>query len=193
MLLHAASVTYHWCPQTRVPMTDMGRISHFLGIKADFNKSGLFLSQSLYTQEIIERAGMADCKPIATPVDLKSKLSAEEGPLVPDPTSYRSLAGALQYLTFIRPDISYAVHQICLYMHSPRQQHFQALRRIIRYIKGTISRGLQLVKDRIDSLTAYSDADWRGFPDIRRSTSGYCVFLGSNLISWFAKRQPTVS
>ncbi|XP_013601214.1 PREDICTED: uncharacterized mitochondrial protein AtMg00810-like [Brassica oleracea var. oleracea] len=171
----------------------MGRISHFLGIKADFNKSGIFLSQSLYAQEIIERAGMADCKPIATPVDLKSKLSAEEGPLVPDPTSYRSLAGALQYLTFIRPDISYAVHQICLYMHSPRQQHFQALRRIIRYIKGTISRGLQLVKDRIDSLTAYSDADWRGFPDIRRSTSGYCVFLGSNLISWFAKRQPTVS
>ena len=91
------------------PMTDMGKIKHFLGIKADYNASGLFLSQTTYAQEIIKRAGMTDCKPIATPVDLKSKLSAEVGELFPDPTSYRSLAGALQYLTFTRPDISYAV------------------------------------------------------------------------------------
>lgn len=91
------------------PMIDMGKIKHFLGIKPDYNASGLFLSQTTYAQEIIKRAGMTDCKPIATLVDLKSKLSAEVGELFPDPTSYRSLAGALQYLTFTRPDISYAV------------------------------------------------------------------------------------
>lgn len=136
---------------------------------------------------------MGECKPCATPVDLKSKLSNNIGEPVKDPTAYRRLAWALQYLTFTRPDISYAVHQVCLYMHDPRLPHLHALRRIIRYIKGTISHGLQLIKGEIDCLTAYSDADWGGCPDTRRSTSGYCVFLGPNLVSWSAKRQPTVS
>ncbi|KAL9287174.1 putative RNA-directed DNA polymerase [Arabidopsis thaliana] len=174
-------------------MTDMEKIHHFLGIKADYNDKGLFLSQSLYAKEILERAEMSDCKPIAVPVDLKSKLSLDIEDRVSDPTLYRSLVGELQYLTFTRPDISYAVHQICLYMHDPRQPHFQALRKIIRYIKGILTHGLQLVKGQIDCLTTYSDADWGGCPDTRRSTSGYCVFLGSNLVSWSAKRQPTVS
>lgn len=135
---------------------------------------------------------MVDCKPIASPVDLKSKLSARAGDPIPDPTLYRSLASALQYLTFTRPDISYAVHQICLYMHDPRQPHLHALKRIVRYIKGTITHGLQITRGNIDCLTAYSDADWGGCPDTRCSTSGYCVFLGSNLVSWSAKRQPTI-
>jgi len=126
---------------------------------------------------------MSDCKPIATPVDLKSKLSVDIGDGVSDPTLYRSLARALQYLTFTRPDRSYDVDQICLYMHDPRQPHFQALCRTIRYIKGTLTHGLQVVKGQIDCLTAYSDADWGGCSDTRRSTSGYCVFLGPNLVS----------
>lgn len=174
-------------------MTNMGKLHHFLGIKADFNDKWLFLSRSLYAQEILERAGMADCKPCATPVDLKSKLSVDVGEPVTDPTSYRSLAGPLQYLTFTRPDISYAVHQICLYMHDPRLPHLDALKRIIRYIKGSMTHGLQLVKGSIDCLTTYSDADWAGCPDTRCSTSDYCVLLGSNLVSWSAKLQPTVS
>lgn len=179
--------------KTEFPMTDMGKLSYFLGIKAVFNEKGLFLSQEAYAQDIISRAGMKDCKPCNTPVDLNSKLSADVGDLVSDPTAYRSLAGALQYLTFTRPEISYAVHQICLFMHSQRQPHLQALKRIIRYIQGTKSHGLQLIKGSINTLTAYSDADWAGCPDTRRSTSGYCVYLGSNLVSWSSKRQQTVS
>lgn len=175
------------------PMTDLGKFRHFLGIKADYNAAGLFLSQSLYAQEIIERAGMADAKPIATPVDLKAKLSTDDGDPIADPTSYHSLAGALQYLTFTRPNIAYAVHQVCIYMHNPRTPHLHALKRIIRYVKGSINHGMQLVRGSATSLTAYSDADWGGCPDTRRSTSGYCVFLGPNLVSWSAKRQPTVS
>lgn len=136
---------------------------------------------------------MSDCKPIATPVDLKSTLSTGFEERIKNATEYRSLAGALQYLTFTSPNISYAVHQICLYMHDPRQPHMHALRRIIRYIQGTLSYGLQFIKGFINSLTAYSDADWAGCPDTRRSTSGYCVFLGPNLVSWSAKRQPTAS
>lgn len=151
------------------------------------------MSQQAYALDIVNRAGMSDCKPCTTPVDVNSKLSADDGELAPDPTHYRGLAGALQYLTFTRPDIAYAVNQVCLFMHQPRLPHLQALRRIIRYIQGTSSHGLQLVKGKIDQLTAYTNADWAGCPDTRRSTSGYCVYLGGNLISWSSKRQPTVS
>ncbi|CAA7060053.1 unnamed protein product [Microthlaspi erraticum] len=175
------------------PMSKSGKLHYFLGVKADFVNGGIFLSQKAYAEDIIRRAGMEDCKPCSTPVDLKSKLSSDSGELIPNPTQYRQLAGALQYLTFTRPDISYAVNQICLYMHAPRQPHYQALKRIIRYIKGTKGHGLQLLKGKVDQLTAYTDADWGGCPDSRRSTSGYCVYLGGNLVSWSSKRQQTVS
>lgn len=113
-------------------MTDMGRLQYFLGIKLDYNAQGIFLSQRQYATEIIERAGMADCKPLSTPADVNAKLTLEAGDRIDDPTRYRSLAGALQYLTFTRPDIAYAVQQVCLFMHDPRQPHLNALKRIIR-------------------------------------------------------------
>ncbi|XP_022024683.1 uncharacterized mitochondrial protein AtMg00810-like [Helianthus annuus] len=174
-------------------MTDLGRLHHFLGIKVDQLKNGIFLSQQQYAKDIISRASMTACKPCTTPVDLSSKLSASDGPRFSDPTLYRSLAGALQYLTFTRPDISYAMQQICLFMHDPRDAHYSFMKRIIRYIQGTIDYGIRMVKSRTNELVEYSDAYWGGCPDSRRSTSGYCVFLGDNLISWSSKRQPTVS
>ncbi|XP_019089922.1 PREDICTED: uncharacterized protein LOC109128295 isoform X1 [Camelina sativa] len=176
------------------PMSDLGKLRHFLGIKVDYNTKGMFLSQHAYAKDIIKRAGMAECKSCATLVDLQSKLSATtEGDPITDPTTYRSLAGALQYLTFTIPDIAYVVHQICLYMHDPWVPHMNALKRIIRYLQGSVKHVLQLVRGNITSLTAYTDADWTGCPNTHRSTSGYCVFLGSNLVSWSAKRQQTVS
>ncbi|XP_020259706.1 uncharacterized protein LOC109836255 [Asparagus officinalis] len=114
----------------------------------------LFLSQKKYAQEIVQRANLSSCKASHTPVDTKSKLSANSGPPVADPLLYRSLAGALQYLTFTRPDISYAVQQICLHMHDPREEHFSALKRIIRYVKGTAEMGLTLCKSTCSKLTA---------------------------------------
>lgn len=175
------------------PITDEGQISSFLGISAQFNDKGLFLNQSRYAEEIIERAGMKECKPCATPVDLKAKLSDKEGKAVDNPTEYRSMAGALQYLTFTRHDISYAVQQICLFMHDLREHHLAALKRVLRYLQGMKHLGLQLLKHQKMSMTAYSDADWAGCPSTRRSTSGFCIYLGDNLISWSAKRQLTVS
>ncbi|XP_022014710.2 uncharacterized mitochondrial protein AtMg00810-like [Helianthus annuus] len=174
-------------------MTDLGTLHHFLGISVKRDAQGLFLSQSQYARDILHRANMTDCKPCTTPVDIASKLSAADGNLLSDGSLYRSLAGALQYLTFTRPDISYAVQQVCLFMHTPREPHFAFLKRILRYIKGTLDYGLRLTASSTSSLIAYSDADWAGCPDSRRSTSGYCVFLGNNLISWSSKRQPTVS
>ncbi|XP_074267321.1 uncharacterized protein LOC141590649 [Silene latifolia] len=179
--------------QSEFAMTDLGPLNYFLGISAIRHKNGLFLHQKKYAEDIIARANMTSCKPAQTPVDTKSKLSAASGSPVADPTLYRSLAGALQYLTFTRPDISYAVQQICLFMHDPRETHYSALKRIIRYLRGTSHYGLHLTSTSVTSLTAYSDADWGGCPDFRRSTSGYCVYLGDNLISWSSKRQATVS
>ncbi|GKB60374.1 ribonuclease H-like domain-containing protein [Tanacetum coccineum] len=102
-------------------------------------------------------------------------------------------ARGLHYLTFTRPDLSYAVQHVCLYMHDPREPHFAALKRILRYVRGTMDFGLQLYASATTSLVGYTDADWASCPSTRRSTSGYCVFLGDNLLSWSAKRQHTIS
>ncbi|GKE81245.1 ribonuclease H-like domain-containing protein, partial [Tanacetum coccineum] len=161
-------------------MTDLGPLNYFLGVSVTRNTSGIFLSQQKYATEILERAGMHTCNPCRTLVDTDFKLAVAGDP-VSDPTLYRRLAGALQYLTFTRPDISYAVQQVCLFMHDPREPHFSALKRILRYVRGTLTSGLQLYSSTTSSLVAYSDADWAGCPTTRRSTSGYCVFLGSLL------------
>ncbi|KAL6334728.1 hypothetical protein AAG906_021387 [Vitis piasezkii] len=95
----------------------------------------------------------------------------------------RSLAGALQYLTITRPDLSFSVNSICQFMHAPTEDHFRALKRILRYVKGTAHHGLQLHKQSTRDLLGYSDADWAGCPDTRRSTTGYAIFFGANLIS----------
>ncbi|KAJ9564595.1 LOW QUALITY PROTEIN: hypothetical protein OSB04_000561, partial [Centaurea solstitialis] len=174
------------------PMSDLGPLSFFLGIAASRSKSGLFLSQTAFAQEILARADMVSCNPCSTPADTKTKLAVDGEP-VSDPTLYRSLAGALQYLTFTRPDIAYAVQQVCLFMHDPRLPHFNALKRILRYLKGTLSHGLHIKASAVDRLVAYSDADWAGCPTTRRSTSGFCIYLGDNLVSWSSKRQHVVS
>ncbi|GJZ61626.1 ribonuclease H-like domain-containing protein [Tanacetum coccineum] len=144
-------------------MTDLGSLNYFLGISAQRSTSGLFLSQSKYVEEILECAHMQNCNPCNTPIDTESKLGSDGDP-VSDPTLYRSLAGALQYLTFTRPNLSYAVQQVCLYMHDPREPHFIALKRILRYVRGTLDFGLQLHVSSIAQLTAFTDADWAGCP-----------------------------
>ncbi|KAJ9565309.1 hypothetical protein OSB04_001275 [Centaurea solstitialis] len=174
-------------------MKDLGELHYFLGISVSRNKQGLFLFQEKYAREILARANMSSCNSAHTPVDTHSKLSANSGPQVSDASQYRSLVGALQYLTFTRPEIPYVVQQVCLFIHDPREEHLHALRRILRYVKGTLSFGLQLYPSQSKSFIAYTDADWGGCPDTRRSTCGYCVFFGDSLISWSSKRQATVS
>ncbi|XP_062225019.1 uncharacterized mitochondrial protein AtMg00810-like [Phragmites australis] len=126
---------------------------------------------------------MAECHSISTPVDTRTKLSATDGNPAADPSEYRSIAGALQYLTLTRPDLAYAVQQACLFMHDPREPHLALIKRILRYVKGTIDSDLHIGTSPVSSLTAYSYADWAGCPDSRRSTSGYYVYLSDNLIS----------
>ncbi|GJS69584.1 ribonuclease H-like domain-containing protein [Tanacetum coccineum] len=150
-------------------MTDLGPLNYFLGISVTLDSLGLFLSQKKYSNEVLVRAHMVNCNLSQTPIDTESKLGVDGDPVF-DPTLYRSLAGSLQYLTFTRPDISYAVQQVCLYMHDPSELHFSALKRILTYVQGTLDYGLQLFSSSTPYLVAYSDADWDGFPTTWRST-----------------------
>jgi histone deacetylase 1/2 len=172
---------------------DMGPLRYFLGVDVKRSSEGFFLSQANYVEDLLERAGMSNCKEAATPADARAKVSAEDGRPLSDGSFYRSMAGALQYLTLTRPDIAFAVQQVCLHMHAPRDVHLTMLKRILRYIKGTPRLGILLRASTSTTLTAYTDADWAGCPDTRRSTSGFCVFLGDSLVSWSSKRQTTVS
>jgi hypothetical protein len=179
--------------QQEFPVKDLGVLHHSLGVTAEARLFGLLLHQRQYTLDILERAKMIDCRPCSTPVDTQAKLSEAQGEPVEDPTGYRSLAGALQYLTFItRPDISYAVQQVCLHMHDPREPHLVALKHLLHYLRGTVDYGLLLHRSTSSELIVYTDADWAGCPDTRRSTFGYTAFLGGNLVSWSSKRQPVV-
>nr|GEW00167.1 ribonuclease H-like domain-containing protein [Tanacetum cinerariifolium] len=127
-----------------------------------------------------------------TPVDTEKKLG-HEGSSITDPTLYPSLVGVLQYLTFTQPDLSYAVQKLCLYMYDPREPHLNAMKCVLRYLRGITNLGLQLFRSTTSQLIAYSDADWAGCPATRRSTSGYCVFPGDNLLTWSSKCQDTLS
>jgi hypothetical protein len=134
------------------------------------------LHQRQYTVDLLEHAGMAECKPYATPVDMQGKVSAA-APQVADPTGYQSIAGALQYLIFTRPNIAYAVQQVCLHMHDPREPHLTAMKRILRYLRGTLDFGLLLRRSSTTELRVYTNVDWAGCPDMRRSTSSYVMFV----------------
>jgi hypothetical protein len=144
---------------------------HFIGMSVSQTPSGMFLSQRHYMLEILERTGMTDCNPCSTLIDTNAKLSVD-GPPIADATNYLALARALWFLTFTHPDICYVVQQISLYMHDPREPHLALIKCVLRYIKGTLDYGLKIVRSSTSNLIAYSDADWAGCPDTRRSTSG---------------------
>jgi hypothetical protein len=157
-------------------MKDLGQLHHFLGISVQHQPTGIFLSQRQYTMEIIEREGLVDYKPCTTPVNTLSKLSGYTGDPVSDPTHYSSLVGALQYLTFTRPNLSYVVQQVCLHMHDLRETHMIALRHILRYLQSTLDFGL-LHRSSISDLVVYSNADWVGAPTITGPLLGMQSFL----------------
>ena len=164
-------------------MKDLGPLHYFLGLEVHQSPKGIFLNQHKYTVDLIALAGMTASAPVDTPVELNVKLSRAEGDLLSDPTTYRQLVGSLIYLTITRPDISYAVNLMSQFMTAPRHLHLAAVRRIIRYLIRTPSCGLFFPSNNPLTLKAYSDADWAGCPDTRRSTTGWCMFLGDSLIS----------
>ncbi|CAL8106349.1 unnamed protein product [Prunus armeniaca] len=143
--------------------------------------------------DLLKRFNMTDCKPCPTPLPSDTRLSCTDGDPLSDPSTYRSMVGGLQYLTLSRPDISFAVNQVCQFMHDLRSSHLQIVKRIFRYIKGKVEQGLVFHRSNDFTLRSFSDADWAGSVDDRRSTTGACIFFGPNLLTWTAKKQSTVS
>ncbi|XP_020672132.1 uncharacterized protein LOC110092095 [Dendrobium catenatum] len=172
-------------------MRDLSNLHQFLGITAESHPNGLLLQQSQYAEDILRRAGMQNSKEVATPISIKTPQSSAS-PDFSNPTLYRQLVGALQYLTLTRPDITYAVNKACQHMHSPTDQHFDALKRILRYLRGTVHYGLPITGSSMN-LRSYVDSDWAGDQQDRKSTTGYCNFLGNTLISWSVKKQTTIA
>ncbi|KAM1256066.1 hypothetical protein ACFX2G_030821 [Malus domestica] len=171
---------------------DLGHLYYFLGLEVKRSSSSIFISQIKYILDMLSKANMISAKPCSTPLST-SKLD-HDSPLFDNVSEYRSLVSAFQYLTWTRPSLSFAVNLVYQCMHNPRISHFQAIKRILRYLKSSINLGLWFSKCSITStITAFSDADWAGCAIDKRSTGSYCVFLGSSLISWSAKKQPTVA
>ncbi|XP_031131676.1 uncharacterized protein LOC116033060 [Ipomoea triloba] len=171
---------------------DLGELGFFLGIETVKYSGSLLFSQHRYMADILKRAGMSDCKPLSTPISLFRSASVQADPY-DDPTRYMSIAGALQYLTVTRPDLFFAVNHLCQHMHVPTDQHWEQLKCVLRYVKGTLSYGLRIRPSASRELHAFSNSDWAGCPEDHKSTSGFAVFLGSNLISWVCKKQRTVA
>lgn len=180
--------------QVDFPLKDLGNLHYFLGIEVKKINDGILLTQEKYTADLLKRVQMHKCKPMNTPMSTVEKMSLEGEILSSeDSTKYRSIVGALQYLTLTRPDISFSVNKVCQYLHAPTIAHWTAAKRILRYLQHTMGYGLKIGKSSSMLVSGFSDADWAGCSDDRKSTGGFAVFLGTNLVSWNAKKQPTVS
>ncbi|KAL6316959.1 hypothetical protein AAG906_024497 [Vitis piasezkii] len=169
---------------THFQTKDLGKLKYFLGIEIAQSSSGVVLSQRKYALDILEETGMLDCKPVDTPMDPNVKLVPGQGEPLGDPGRYRRLVGKLNYLTITRPDISFPVSVVSQFLQSPCDSHWDVVIRILRYIKSTPGQGVLYENRGHTQVVGYTDADWAGSPTDRRSTSGYCVFIGGNLISW---------
>lgn len=174
-------------------MIDLGLLHYFLGMQIWQTSKGIFLSQSKYAQDLIDRFRMTDANHVLIPIELGTKLMLDiQTPLV-DPTLYRQLVGSLNYLTLTRPNIAYSVRLVSRFMSKPQQTHFKVAIRILRYIIGTINVRLFYDANSNFTLKGFTDSNLGGDPNDGKSTCGYCFFVGSGAISWNNKKQQSTS
>jgi histone deacetylase 1/2 len=177
----------------RFSLKNLGTPSHFLGVEFVPTKNGMFLSQQHYIRDLLESTNMHDSKPVSTPMSTSCSLIAPTDTPVCDVTAYQKIIGSLQYLSLTRPDISFCVNRLSQYLATPTSLHLQAAKRVLLYLKGTITQGLHLTRDKAFNLTAFCDADWAGDRTDYKSTATYIIYFGPNPISWSSKKQRTVA
>nr|GEX61294.1 copia protein [Tanacetum cinerariifolium] len=174
-------------------MSMMGEITFFLGLQVNQSPSGIFINQSKYMLEILKKYGIKSCDPVGTPMEIKDKLDLDQNETPVDATKFRSMIGALMYLTSSRPDI---VHTTCLcarYQAKPTEKHLKDVKRIFGYLWGTVNTSLWYSKDSSFELTGFSDADYARCKDTFKSTFGGVQFLGEKLVSWSSKKQDSIA
>ncbi|KAI3688864.1 hypothetical protein L2E82_46759 [Cichorium intybus] len=176
---------------------DLGKLKFFLGIEVIDIENGVCLTQRKYCLELLHEFGMLACKPVKTPLDTNVVVKQDGvdnyDSLLTNVTEFQRLIGKLIYLTITRPDIAYTVQTLSQFMHCPRKSHLNVAFRLLRFLKQNPGKGIKVVKAELFDLKGYVDADWAKCMGTRRSVTGYCVYLGSSLISWKSKKQDTVS
>ncbi|GJR56686.1 retrovirus-related pol polyprotein from transposon TNT 1-94 [Tanacetum coccineum] len=160
---------------SKFKMSMMGKISFFLGLQISQSPRGIFINQSKYALESLKKYGYESCDPVDTPMVEKSKLDEDKEGNAVDPSHYRGMIGTLLYLTASRPDLQFAICMCARYQARPTEKHLNAVKRIFRYLKGTVHRGLWYPKDSSFALTAFADADHAGCQDTRRSTKSAAI------------------
>ena len=151
------------------------------------------MSQTKYLKQILKKYGMEDSKPVCTPMVTGCSLSENDESAAVHQATYRSMIGSLLYLTGTRPDIMHAVGIVGRFQTNPKETHLQAVTRIFKYLQGTQNYGLWYPRDTDLTLHAYTDADWAGSVDDRKSTSGGAFFMGSIIVSWFNQKQSSIA
>ena len=179
--------------QKEFEMSLLGELKFFLGLQISQQNNGIFISQSKYIKEMLKKFGMEDCKPVSTPMTTGCKLSKDDESKEVDQKLYRSMIGSLLYVTTSRPDVMHAVGLVARFQANPKETHVLAIKRIFRYLKGTTKLGLWYPKGNELSMIAYTDVDWAGSIDDRKSTSGAALYLGNCLVAWSSKKQSSVS
>ena len=174
-------------------MSDLGLLHYYLGLEVTQTEAGITICQSTYAAKILETAGLTGCNPSATPMEPRLKLSKVSAAPTIDSTMYRSVVGSLRYLVNTRPDLAYSVGYISRFMENPTTEHLAAMKRLLRYVAGTLHYGCLYKKKEHAELTGYSDSDLAGDIDTRKSTSGVLFFLGSNIITWQSQKQKIVA
>jgi hypothetical protein len=174
-------------------MSMMGELKYFLGFQVKQLQEGTFISQTKYIQDILNKFGMKDAKPIKTPMGTNGHLDLDTGGKSVDQKVYRSMIGSLLYLCASRLDIMLSVCMCARFQADPKEAHLTAVKRILRYLVHTLKFGLWYPRGSTFDLIGYSDADWAGCKINRKSTSGTCQFLGRSLVSWTSKKQNSVA
>ncbi|CAM8895551.1 unnamed protein product [Rhodiola kirilowii] len=174
-------------------MSMVVEMNNFLGLLVIQKDDGIFISQSKYAKNLIKQFDLKKASHKRTPAATHLKITKDDAGTKVDQTMYRSMIGSLLYLTASRPDTAYAVGVCARYQADPNASHLLQVKRIIKYVYGTVNYGILYTKDTNPHLVGYCDADWAGNAEDRKSTSGDCFFLGNNLVSWFSKKQNSIS
>nr|GEV52124.1 hypothetical protein [Tanacetum cinerariifolium] len=175
--------------KSRFEMSMMGEMTFFLGLQVNQSLCGIFINQSNYVLEILKKYGLKSCDPIGTPMEIKDKPDIDQNGTPINATKYRSMIGALMYLTSSRLDIVNATCLCARYQAKTTEKHLKEVKRIFRYLWGTVNTSLWYTKDSGFELTGFSDADYAGCKDTFKSTSGGAQFLGEKLVGWSSKKQ----